>query len=439
MTAAYRHVAPDEGISMAQEVLDRAQSRGADAVELFLHDASEAAANLVPETKTLAVSGGGGFAVAARVWHGGTCGFAARHVCGAADLADLVDEARYGATHYGRAKAIPAAGVRELRTTPPGRAPEPDSAASRAREMASELAARQARVQAVLVREFLWWTAVLSSTGTSTCRWVQQLTSMVRCETNCGAVVDALNVPDLDHWEPASLLDRVGDAMASLDAKGADLPAGLPVVMRPTVAGSLVAALGWLLSGRTALDVPGLRTAIGRRIFPQVLSVEDDPVAPDGLNQRKVDDEGAVATCVTCVHDGTLREFLLDADTAQRFEMPSNGRGIRLGIPSEPAPTPVNLRVLPRGTPLPPDYVELSCKVETMTSMPRAGLVSMVAGGWVCRDGARVTRLRPTPILLPVLESLRRLRGVCDDLTMLATAGSCGTPSLLFDPSVLTQ
>jgi predicted Zn-dependent protease len=94
----------------------------------------------------------------------------------------------------------------------------------------------------------------------------------------------------------------------------------------------------------------------------------------------------------------------------------------------------VNFFVVPRGDALPERYTELVARVETFTTMPRPGTVSLLAGGWEVHGGRRVRRIAPVDLSLPVLETFRALRGVGADLAFFPTAEGCGTPTLLLPP-----
>ena len=80
---------------------------------------------------------------------------------------------------------------------------------------------------------------------------------------------------------------------------------------------------------------------------------------------------------------------------------------------------------------------ELSVRLETLTPSPRAGVVTLIAGGWIVRDGVRIERLAPTELEFPVIGAFRALYGVCDDLHFFPAHGGVGTPSLLFESAAV--
>jgi predicted Zn-dependent protease len=204
-------------------------------------------------------------------------------------------------------------------------------------------------------------------------------------------------------------------------------------VLRPPVAGPLVAGLAWALRGDVAASVPGLARAVGKKLFPGVLTVRDEPTHPEGTVLRAFDDEGQRAEPVTAVRAGVLLGFLHSRRTAARLGVASNGRGLRVGHDA-PSPGALNLHVEPGTAALPRDRTELSARVETFTTMRQPGVVSLLAWGWEVRDGRRHRRVGPLELELPVLATFRQLVAVGSDLTFLPGSEGCGTPTLVFSP-----
>ncbi|MFP2931798.1 metallopeptidase TldD-related protein, partial [Pyxidicoccus sp. 3LG] len=182
-----------------------------------------------------------------------------------------------------------------------------------------------------------------------------------------------------------------------------------------------------------AVATPALARAGGRKLFPSVLDVVDDPRHPRGTRWRDVDDEGVPAREQVLVREGRLLGFLHSASTSARLGGTGGGRGLRTAS-ALLSPEGLNPYVAPRGTLLPEHHTELVARVETFTTMPRPGTVTLVAAGWEVRAGQRVRRVAPVELDLPVLETFRALRGVGDDLTFFPTADGCGTPTLVLPP-----
>ncbi|MCP3138664.1 metallopeptidase TldD-related protein [Pyxidicoccus xibeiensis] len=404
--------------------------------ELFLSASQRLTLEYEPGTRTSAASHGLAVSAAARVWAGERYGFAAGPVGATPDLRRLLELAQGRAAAGAAGASLPPPPV----PAPAGPSPSglPDLSVHAARQQAERLA-REVVPPGVIVQALvLTWrateSALLRSGGGETAQVEVGGEAFLRCETARGAVVDAVALPPGEaDADLAPLRARLAEAVSALEgpAEAADLT--LPLVLRPAVAAPLVAGLSWLLQGDVAAATPALARAVGRKVFPSVLSVDDDPVRPRGVSSRLFDDEGRTVRALRLVDEGRLLGFLHSGETAARLGAEPNGRGLRDGA-APPAPSALGFFVVPRGDALPAHYMELVARVETFTTMPRPGRVCLIAGGWEVRDGQRVRRVAPVELDLPVLETFRALLGVGADLTFFPTAGGCGAPSLLLPP-----
>ncbi|WCD84102.1 hypothetical protein KPP03845_100422 [Streptomyces xanthophaeus] len=412
----------------------------AEEVELWVHDAREAVAQIVPSTGRITAAAGGAFGAACRVWEDGAFGSASRTVDGADDVRSLVQEAR---TTLGRRNVAvrPAPGPAAAPAPAPRRIPAPlDTAAAEhlVRTTAERLRLAGADVQVLLAQQYQWTTATATLGGLRREHHHEQTRVVVRCETAHGAVVEAAEAQRVtDDPGTDALVHRIATALDTLGSPGlpgpAAVPRGLPVVLRPQVAAPVVAGLSWLFSGSTALATPGLARAVGKRLFPSCLHVDDVPHAhPDGPPMVH-DDEGVAAGPVVLADEGRLAGFLHSWDTAHRLGHAPNGRGIRMGVGAQPMPRPVALRVAPGRGAMPEDFVELSCRLENLVTMPRAGRIEMIVAGWEVRGGRRIRRIAPFEFHCDLLTYLRKLRGTGTDAQILPLADGALTPSLHFE------
>jgi predicted Zn-dependent protease len=439
LQAAHRDRAgsPEAGIALAGLAIARAARAGDEGVELFLAGAEEAGTDLVPGLAGAAVTAGGGLDAAARVWRDGRCGFAARAAGGEDEIVRLVAEARAGAA-AGDVRAPMPAGL------PPtsaggGRPAElsADLGRQRAEELLAALAGAGLAVQAIQLRQRRWWTAVASTAGARSSEWHHRVTGIVRCETAHGTVVHGVECADVAAgWDAGPACRHAAEAGAvAARADGREPDLRLPLVLRPAVGAHLVAGLGWLLRGTTAAAAAGLPGAVGRRVFPSRLTLVDDPGGAG--RPRRADDEGRPAAAVELVRDGLVLGFLHSTASAAALGAEPNGRGLRADPASAPAPGALGLRVRPRGDRPPPDHVELTARFETLWPMPWPGVLTLVAAGWEVRGGRRVRAVGPCDLRLPLLAAWRALRGVGDDLELVAAADRCATPSLVLDAGAL--
>jgi predicted Zn-dependent protease len=416
---------------VALEDFGRAHPRAT--AELFLSMRLSLTLEYEARAGTFAASQGRSLSAAARVWEAERHGFAAGPVGSAREVQLLLESALRRAGLDARVPVPPAPG-------PAGPLPpwEPELSVERARQRAERIARTVVPpgvlVQALVLTRRAAVSMLLREGGAEGAHEERDEAAFLRCETSRGAVVDAVALPAGD--DAASLLplrERLAEAVSALEGPAEAADPALPLVLRPAVAAPLVAGLAWLLRGDVASATPALARAVGRKPFPALLSVEDDPLHPAGTRRRARDDEGRPARTVRLVDEGRLMGFLHSGETADRLGAEPNGRGLREGG-SPPAPSPINLFIVPRGDALPAHHTELVARVETFTTMPRPGTVSLVAGGWEVRDGQRVRRVAPLELELPLLEAFRALRGVGTDLTFFPTADGCGTPTLVLPP-----
>ncbi|WP_309895724.1 metallopeptidase TldD-related protein [Archangium sp.] len=397
--------------------------------ELFIRVADELTAELDPVTGAYQESRGLSVRAAARVWRDGRLGVAQGLVAGEQELAALV----------GLAGEWAGSGAEAPRPSVDAEAGQLQSERALVRPSSEGLRALGAplldgvRGLGVTVQAlFLEQRAELRLLAVSEGRcWVERPAlerAMARCETSQGAVLDALAAPVLGGArDVTALLGRLRDALEALEGPGEAPDPSLPLALRPTVAAPLVAGLGVLLRGDVAAGTPALARALGKRLFPSAFTLVDEP-------GRQRDDEGQRASRLVLVERGQLATFLHSTASAALLGTASNARAVREPGGLLPAPGAFGLHIAPGESPLPDDCCELTARLETFTTMPKPGTVSLIAAGWERRGGQRVRRVRPFELELPVLPTLRRLRAVGPDLTFLPALEGCGTPTLLFDP-----
>lgn len=419
-----------DSVSLAQEVMS--QLPAADEVEVWVHDAAEASCTLLPATGTTIATAGRAQGFGCRVWRQGRHAARGRAVAGQADLAALLRETYELAGRSGTPRPVPS--LARVGYGDRGPAPVLDAAdTERAAQQAGQrLAALGGVIQAVVVNRYDFLAGPVTRSGSDAVQRMYEDRVIVRIETPHGAVTDAEagTVPTGD-LDLTPMLRRLTDALETLAGPGDGVPVDLPVLFRPAVAAPIVSGLVWLLSGTTAQQVPGLAKAVGRRAFPPVLRV-DDPGTAAGETLRVFDDDGQPVVPVELIQEGRLVGFLHSLDTADALGHRPNGRGFRMGIPTQPMPQPVRLRVRGGHGPAAGDHLELSCRLDNLVTMPRPGRIELIVAGWVVRDGRRVARVAPFELGFDLLAYLRRLRAVGADAEAMATASHARVPSLLF-------
>ncbi len=120
-----------------------------------------------------------------------------------------------------------------------------------------------------------------------------------------------------------------------------------PVVFDPRVAASFLSHLLGAISGPSiARGTSFLKDSLGQRIFPEAITIIEDPHRRRGLRSRPFDAEG-IANCRRAVIDkGVLTTWLLDLRSARQLQLPPTGHASR-GTSSPPAPSITNLWLEP--------------------------------------------------------------------------------------------
>jgi PmbA protein len=119
--------------------------------------------------------------------------------------------------------------------------------------------------------------------------------------------------------------------------------AKIPVVFEPRVAGSLLRHLASAVNGASvARGTTFLKDKMGERIFPETVTIVDDPLRKRGLNSHPFDAEGLPARPLKLVEKGVLKSWVLDLRSARQLNLKSTGHAVR-GVSSPPGPATSNL------------------------------------------------------------------------------------------------
>ena len=150
-----------------------------------------------------------------------------------------------------------------------------------------------------------------------------------------------------DLRDPAEIGKSAGErAVKRLGAK--KMATGrCPVVFDPRVARGLVSALLGAISGPAiARGTSFLKDKLGERIFPEAITIIDDPHRPRGLRSKPFDAEGLANRRRAIIDQGVLTTWLLDLRSARQLGLKSTGHASR-GTSSPPGPAPTNVWIEP--------------------------------------------------------------------------------------------
>ncbi|MGN6271086.1 MAG: TldD/PmbA family protein [Sphingomonas sp.] len=130
----------------------------------------------------------------------------------------------------------------------------------------------------------------------------------------------------------ASIGRRAGERAVRRLAPGRVPSGAMPVVFDPRIGGSLLGHLAGAIAGPSiARKTSFLLDSMGERIFPEGVTVRDDPHRPHGLRSRPFDGEGLAVQPVAVVEDGHLETWLLDSASARQLGLEPTGHGGRGG------------------------------------------------------------------------------------------------------------
>lgn len=165
-----------------------------------------------------------------------------------------------------------------------------------------------------------------------------------------------------------------------------------PVIFDRRISSSLVGHILNAANGKAIVRKSSwLLRSMNQQILPTGVSVIDDPTVPRRLGARPFDDEGLACTRLDLIHDGYLRDWLLDLGTAQHLGLSSNGRA---GRASAGTPSPVSMAAyLTPGSQTPAALVDDIQQGLYITSLigssvnPTTGAYSRGASGFWIENG----------------------------------------------------
>jgi len=150
-----------------------------------------------------------------------------------------------------------------------------------------------------------------------------------------------------DLRDPAEVGKSAGErAVKRLGAK--KLPTcRCPVVFDPRVARGFISHLLGAISGPAiARGTSFLKDRLGERIFPEAITITDDPHRQRGLRSKPFDGEGIANRRRAIIDKGVLTTWLLDLRSARQLGLKTTGHAAR-GTASPPAPSATNVWIEP--------------------------------------------------------------------------------------------
>jgi PmbA protein len=220
--------------------------------------------------------------------------------------------------------------------------------------------------------------------------------------------------------EPAELIGRLAAERAVKRLNPGKLPSGvMPVVFDPRVGASL---LGHLLGAMGGAAI-ARRTSflLGREeepLFPEHVSIIDDPHRRRGLRSRPFDGEGVATRRRALIDRGRLNGWLLNAASARQLGLPVNGHASR-GVGGPPGAGTTNVHLEP-GAATPAELIADIAQGLYVTEMigqgvnPVTGDYSRGASGFVIEHGEIAGPVAEITVAGNLLDMFRTLSAAND-------------------------
>lgn len=166
--------------------------------------------------------------------------------------------------------------------------------------------------------------------GTSHSTWASVLAGSGETMQRDHASHSARHLADLEGAE--AIGRRAGErAVARLNPKQVE-SGPMPVVIDPRIGGGLVGHLVGAITGPAITRRSSfLLEKLGERIFPETITIVDDPHRPRGLRSRPFDGEGLPTARRALVERGVLTGWLLDSASARQLGLEPTGHATRGG------------------------------------------------------------------------------------------------------------
>ena len=246
------------------------------------------------------------------------------------------------------------------------------------------------------------------------------------------------NVRWLDDLDaPGAIGTQAGDrAVARLNPRR--LESGpIPIIFDPRVGSSLVGHLiGAIVGPAITRRSSFLLDRLGGRIFPEAISIYDDPRRPRGLRSRPFDGEGLPTAPRTLIDGGVLTGWLLDSASARQLGLEPTGHAMRGG--GSPGASATNVHLAP-GDASPADLMRDIKRGLYVTELIGQGVngvtgdYSRGAAGFLIEDGGLTVPVSEITIAGNLKDMFANLVAASD----LAFRYSVNTPTLRVDGMTL--
>jgi PmbA protein len=203
------------------------------------------------------------------------------------------------------------------------------------------------------------------------------------------------------------------------------------VVLDPYIATNFLGLIAPAITGEAVLKGKSLfADKRGKDIAASIISIIDDGSKQDGIMSAPFDGEGVATSKTDVVKDGVLQGFLHNTYTGLKMGEKSTGNGVRGSFKSTPEVSTTNFYIAPGATPKEQLLGEIEngfyiAEVMGMhTANPISGDFSLGAAGLWIEKGKLTKPVRGVAIAGNVLELLKSIDCVGDDLTFFVGKGA---------------
>jgi PmbA protein len=213
----------------------------------------------------------------------------------------------------------------------------------------------------------------------------------------------------------------------------------MAILLDPFSAASFLGVVTSGLSAEAVLKGRSLFAGrVGERVASDVVHLVDDGRELAGPGAEPFDGEGVPTGRTQLIEGGVLRGFLHNTYTAKRMAAASTGNASRAGFKSTPGVSPTNLILAP-GTKTPEQLAAEAGRALLVQDLigvhsganPISGDFSVGVNGLLLENGAPAGAIREATIASTVLDILKDVVAVANDLRYLPFGGSIGTPTIL--------
>ncbi|HEY0493345.1 MAG TPA: TldD/PmbA family protein [Candidatus Dormibacteraeota bacterium] len=244
---------------------------------------------------------------------------------------------------------------------------------------------------------------------------------------------------DMDALEIEAVVREAVENAAGLLGAARVPTASVPVVLHPHAAAMILGILSSSFSGDAVLKGRSLLAGrVGQSVASELVTITDDARLPDGLASRPFDGEGVPAQTNELIQAGVLRSYLHNTYTAKRSGERSTASAVR-SYKSVPEVGVTNLVLTPGQL----SREALIARVDNglhvsqlhglNTVNPVSGEFSLgITGHWI--ENGRLTRpVRELTVAGNVIDLLKRVVAVADDLRFIFAGGFVGSPTVLIE------